>query len=115
MPRHHLTLPVALATSVLATLSITSSGHAQSLAGLHAKVQVGGKTCFASHRHDGFGRTNGSKRATVQAAVRKWTSYTALEYGKAWANFRQANDRQMSCSKRTSGWACTVSALPCRR
>jgi hypothetical protein len=84
------------------------------LAGLHAWVRVGGKTCMADHYHDGSG-TGRTRAAAQAAAIRAWTDFTAWEYGNRWGSYAAAVSKSMNCSGGGGNWACSTSARPCRR
>ncbi len=114
MLTQHLNMPVLMLAFTTIPLTLGIPANAQTLTGLHAKIQLGNKTCFASHEHTGFAKLAANKRATVQAAVRDWTSFTKLEYGARWANFRNSHRRRMACSKQGNSWSCKVVASPCR-
>lgn len=96
-------------------LGASPAAKASPLLALHQKMKVGGKLCLATHRHTGFARRAGSKRAVARAAMADWRDFTTMEYGAAWGSFRRGHDRRVSCQRANNGWSCTVSALPCRR
>ncbi|MGI9404899.1 MAG: hypothetical protein ACR2O4_00895 [Hyphomicrobiaceae bacterium] len=108
-------IPAALLAVAIMSPAHTGPANAQSLSGLHQKVRVGNTICMASHRHTGYAKLRSTKRRTVQAAVRDWISFTGLEYGKQWSNFRLAQKRRMDCRHSGDAWSCKVSARPCRR
>jgi len=90
--------------------------HAQDtgLAGLHAWIRLGGKTCMADHFHDGSG--SGPTRAHAQlGAIRAWQDFTAWEYGSRWGRYANAISKSMHCSGGRGNVSCSVSARPCRR
>ena len=108
---------ILVGASVLASaaLALGSSVQAQDagLAGMHAWVRVGGKTCMADHFHDGSG--TGRTRAAAQAsAIRAWVDFTAWEYGNRWGSYSAALSKSMNCSGSGSSWSCSTSARPCR-
>jgi hypothetical protein len=84
------------------------------LAGLHAWVRVGGKTCMADHYHDGSG-TGRTRAAAQAAAIRAWIDFTAWEYGSRWGSYAAAVSKSMNCSGGGGNWTCSTSARPCRR
>lgn len=84
------------------------------MASIHSWRKVGKKTCFVDHSHAGSG--NGStKKAAEMAAVSSWVSFTALEYGSSWADYRAAVAKVMRCGANGPGsWSCDLDAIPCR-
>ena len=83
------------------------------MSGLHSKVRVGGKLCFADHSHSSSSSGQPSRRAAEAAAIRNWQDFTAWEYGGVWASWRAAAGKSMQCSGGSS-WGCSVDARPCR-
>ena len=82
------------------------------LAGMHAWLKVGGKTCMADHFHDGQG--SGASKAQAQAAaVRAWADFTAWEYGRRWARWQLSASKSENCSGSRGSISCNVSARPC--
>ncbi len=43
-----------------------------------------------------------------------WVQKVWRKYGPYWHNYAKSVDRKVSCSKKTGGWTCTFSAIPCR-
>ena len=79
------------------------------LAGIHAWVKVGRKTCMADHFHDGSG--GGPTRAVAErAAIRAWVEFTAWEYGDSWGRYSAAVSKKMKCSQRP-GWSCSWQSM----
>ena len=84
------------------------------LASMHSWRKVGKKTCFVDHSHAGSGN-GASKKAAEMAAISSWVSFTALEYGSSWADFRNAAAKEMRCGANGPGsWSCNLDAIPCR-
>ncbi len=106
--------PVA---TILMGMILTATGPALAqdtgLSGLHAKVRVGSKLCFADHSHSGFSSGERSRKAAEIVAIRNWQDFTAAEYGGAWASFNMAVGKSMNCSGGGS-WGCSLEARPCR-
>ncbi len=88
-------------------------GQDAGLSGLHAKVRVGSKLCFADHSHSGNSSGQPSRKAAEIEAIRNWQDFTALEYGSAWGRFSLAAGKMIECSGGSS-WSCSVDARPCR-
>ena len=101
----------------LALLWLPTAASAQDtgLSGLHEKVRVGGKVCFADHFH--FGTSNGqrSRKLAEIEAIRSWEGFTAWEYGDAWGRFANAVSKGVKCSQSGGSWGCDIEARPCRR
>ena len=102
------------AVSLLAVLGGgTAWSQGTGIAGIHAWVKVGRKTCMLDHYHDGSG--NGPARAQAErAAIRAWAEFTAWEYGNSWGNFGNAASKSVNCTRDAGGWNCAVQARPCR-
>ena len=99
--------------SIGATVAPTSAAQEEGLAGMHSWRRVGGRTCFSDHSHDGSG-TGSSRRQAEGAAIRNWISFTALEYGNAWAHYSMAVGKTMRCDSSGQSWWCSTEAYPCR-
>lgn len=84
------------------------------MAGIHTWRKVGKKTCLVDHFHDGDG-TGATQKLAELAAMRSWQSFTDLEYGSDWANFKIANSRSMKCTQEGGArWSCRTEAVACR-
>jgi hypothetical protein len=108
-------LVCAGALAFVAALAWGGGAEAQDagLAGLHAWVRVGGKTCMADHYHDGSG-SGRTKAAAQAAAIRAWVDFTAWEYGSRWGSYSAAVSKSMNCSGGGGNYSCSTSARPCR-
>lgn len=77
-----------------------------------------GKVCrmlFGAHNHYGFSGRQSTKTAAKAAAIKRWSGFTAWEYGKAWGNFSLAQKKSFSCHKTNrGGWRCRLVAQPCK-
>ena len=111
----------AILSSALMGSAITATtSRAAGLDGLHSKVQIGNRLCMAGHMHHGSGHAWGTREQALAAAAKSWGSFTALEYGNAWAEFRQANNPDVSCwsspglGQGPLHWTCSISASPCQ-
>jgi hypothetical protein len=106
---------VALAVALCGGAAAGQSQKAEEtgLAGIHAWVKVGRKTCMADHFHDGSG-TGPSKPVAERAAIRSWVEFTAWEYGDPWGRYSIAASKKSTCSREAGGWRCAVEARPCR-
>jgi hypothetical protein len=106
---------VGVGLNMLAAGTVSQTVMAQEgmgLAGMHAWLKVGGKTCMADHFHDGQG--TGSTKAQAQAAaVRAWADFTAWEYGRRWAKWQLSASKSESCSGSRGNFTCNVSSRPC--
>lgn len=90
-----------------------ASAQESGMSGLHAKVRVGSKLCFADHSHAGNSSGQPSRKAAEIEAIRNWQDFTAWEYGRAWGSYGLAVGKSMSCSGGSS-WGCSIDARPCR-
>ena len=91
-----------------------SSYEETGIAGIHAWVKVGRKTCMVDHFHDGSG-TGPTRIMAERAAIRAWAEFTAWEYGSAWGRYAMAASKKATCSREGgSSWRCAVEARPCR-
>lgn len=106
------------AALIAAVVHAVPARAADGLAGLHTKVVIGDKVCFKDHYHHGDSGAFATEAEAAAAAARAWGSFTALEYGEAWSDFRLAADRTMNCrSAAVQGgppFICQAKALPCR-
>lgn len=105
-----------LYAGALALVMLAPVGAAQAqdgLAGMHAWVRVGGRTCMADHFHDGTG-TGSNKNQALAAAIRAWQDFTAWEYSNRWGRYSNAVSKSQSCSGGPGNFSCSVSARPCR-
>ena len=83
------------------------------LAGIHSWHKVGSRTCFEDHFHDGSG-TGATQNAAMTDAIKSWQSFTALEYGSAWAAYNNSVSKSAKCDRSTTGFTCSVSSIPCK-
>lgn len=107
-----------LSTAFVGSAFVATQPHAAGLDGLHAKVQIGNRLCMSGHTHHGSGASKPSRVLAAADAARAWGSFTALEYGREWADFNQAHAQDMQC-KSGGGrdgalWSCNVTATPCK-
>ena len=104
----------ALVLFVLITGEAVAQQSAETgIAGIHAWIKVGRKTCMLDHFHDGNG--TGKTRAQAQkAAIASWSEFTAWEYGSPWGRYSIAVSKSMDCSQGGGVWTCHVQARPCR-
>lgn len=80
---------------------------------LHAQARVGGKVCMTEHEHYGEGSMP-TRRGAELSAMRSWSGFTALEYGRPWGRYALAAGKRMDCSGSGGRWVCKTSARPCR-
>jgi hypothetical protein len=83
------------------------------------KKMNNGKVCrvlLGTHMHHGFSGVQSTKAVARASAIKRWSGFTAWEYGKAWSNFSLARSKSFTCSKteRGEGWRCMVVAQPCK-
>lgn len=104
-----------LAGVALALLMTPFATPAQSagLDGIHAQTRVGSKVCMTEHEHYGEGSMP-TKHAARLLAIRSWSGFTALEYGREWGSYRLAAGKKMDCSESAKSWLCKTYARPCR-
>ena len=95
-------------------IDVTAATAAESgMAGIHSWRKVGKKTCLVGHNHDGSGSGPTPKAAEAEA-IRAWVSFTDLEYGDSWADWRLAIEKAIRCDRSASGVSCQLVATPCR-
>ena len=99
-----------------ASLSVTAQAFAKNddLLAPHSAYIKGRTQCFDAHTHVG-GADGRTKRAALKAAIREWQSFTAWEYGSAWASYKRAAGKTVEYIKAEAGWTARVEARPCRR
>jgi len=73
-----------------------------------------GYVCYSDHFHYGSSSGEPTKRQAEMAAISAWSAFVDLEYGSAWASYRKAGSKKMTCSQSGGGWGCSVEARPCR-
>lgn len=115
--RKALSIATAAALAAILGSSPLLAAKGQAVTGIdsiHAKVRVGGKLCFADHEH--YGEAESATRGGAEAAARrKWSIFTADEYGTAWGNYAAAVAKTMNCSAVGARWLCKTTARPCRQ
>ena len=66
------------------------------------------------HYHSGDGDVKKSKSRAKRSAAASWSAFTNWEYGKSWANIRNAIRISYKCTKSSKrSWQCSVDAVPC--
>jgi len=66
------------------------------------------------HYHQGTGAAEKTKRRAMRSAAASWSDFTDWEYGRSWANIRNAIRVYYNCNKLSSrSWKCSVEAVPC--
>ena len=103
-----------LSSALTGSAFMAPHSQAAGLEGLHRKIQVGNRLCMAGHKHHGTGSPAPTREHALASATKHWGSFTALEYGDEWADFRIAHTPEVRC--RQSGhaaWRCDVTASPC--
>ena len=104
-----------LSSALSGSVFMAPSADAAGLDGLHRKIQVGNRLCMAGHKHHGTSNSAPTRAHALASAAQHWNSFTALEYGDEWADFRNAHTPEVHC--RQSGhaaWRCDITASPCR-
>ena len=102
-----------LSSALIGSVLTATSPQAAGLDGLHEKIRVGNRLCMSGHTHDGSGHGASRDRALADAA-HGWGSFTALEYGHEWSDFRAAHNQNVSCDASGGEWRCSINASPCR-
>ena len=102
-----------IASVTLIGSAVTALADDSGMAGIHAWRNVGGKTCFVDHTHEGSG-SGASQPAAMNDAIKSWQSFTALEYGSDWASYANSIAKSASCDKGTSTVNCSISSIPCK-
>lgn len=105
---------LALTLAALAFAAAPAGADETGLASIHGWVKVGKRTCFDGHFHAGDG-SGPNRKAAEAAAISSWASFTALEYGSSWGDFRIAAQKSMKCGAESpKSWRCNTEAIPCR-
>lgn len=109
-------LAAGFAAGLLAyTAEVSAAPTETGLHKLHAAARVGGKVCFVEHSHEGDGFALATRRGAEASAARKWSTFTADEYGTAWGSYVAAIAKSMTCRQGADKyWSCTARARPCR-
>ena len=92
-----------LAPASRAVFLVTASADASFTADCKASPIVASTTQLRTTRAGALGE-----------AKFNWVQKVWRRYGPYWHNYANSVDRMASCSKKTGGWACTFSAIPCR-
>lgn len=112
-------------SGILAVVALFAAGHAEAARkkslqaetvgeAMHDARYERGYVCYSDHFHYGSSSGKATKRQAEQAAVSAWSSFVDFEYGSAWASYRKAGSKKMTCSQGSGGWGCSVEARPCR-
>jgi len=108
----------AIAAAVLALPLVMNSSAAHAFN--YGMKLPNGKTCRVvfgeTHMHAGNGAD--ARRATAEArAIRGWSRFVSLEYGRKYGNWTSAEKRSMTCARDTGKgvWRCRADAQPCKR
>lgn len=81
---------------------------------LHSVRKEKGRLCQVDHFHFGSSAGLANKKIAMAHAIESWQSFTALEYGTDWGNFRKAGSQSAKCTVSSGGWGCEVQARPCK-
>lgn len=78
-----------------------------------------GKICRAGILHPHMHAGNSAhvdKTAAQMKAIRDWSSFTSLEYGRRWGHWALAMRHSVKCEhdKDAGVWRCRAEAQPCR-
>ena len=92
-----------LAIASCAVFFVAASADASLAAECKASPIIASTTQLHTTRADALGE-----------AKFNWVQKVWRRYGPYWHNYANSVDRKASCSKKTGGWACTFSAIPCR-
>jgi len=82
---------------------------------MHELRRYGRYLCTASHEHTGLGDVQKTKKLAIRAATRKWSAFTAWEYGSAWGTWRHSRGKKVTCEGQKGAISCMVVARPCKR
>lgn len=109
----------ALAAALIGGGLLVAPSEASGLSNLHEQVRIGNRICMVGHYHYGQSGAWATRAQAVAAAAQSWAGFTALEYGDEWAEFRLANQQDMSCKQSDDDrggvlWSCDAKAMPCR-
>lgn len=105
--------------ALLTVATVHTPAHAkkfapvEGLAAMHDVRVERGKLCYTDHYHYGGSNSMPSKKAAQVEAIRSWQSFTDMEYGRRWSNFRNAASKKVNCTQGASGWGCEIEARPC--
>lgn len=110
------TFGVVACACFLASLSVApafadDTGLATSL---HEVRKEKRRLCQVDHFHFGSSAGHPNQKIAMAHAIDSWQSFTALEYGTDWANFRKAGSSTAKCTLSSGGWGCEIQARPCK-
>ena len=112
--RRKLIAALIVSASLTATAQAFAKAQDDDLLAPHSAYIKGRLQCLETHSHVG-GADGRTKRLALRAAIREWQSFTAWEYGSAWASYRRAAGKSVEYIKAEVGWTARVEARPCRR
>jgi len=107
------TIAAALAAAVLLSV-VPAAADETGLDVIHAERREGKRLCFTDHFHYGNGNSSVSRNAAIGDAVASWQSFTALEYGSSWGDWRKAGSKKIACGKNGAQWSCQIEGRPCK-
>lgn len=109
------TLLLGGASIAIAQVKGTAAEETGLAQALHDLRNEGGRLCMSDHFHYGSSNGQPNRTAAEAEAIKSWASFTDLEYGNVWADFRIAASRGMKCGQSGNSWSCDVEARPCKR
>ncbi|MEC9367702.1 MAG: hypothetical protein VX871_03325 [Pseudomonadota bacterium] len=66
------------------------------------------------HEHWGDSLGKKSQQEAYEYAVRNWSAFVALEYGRKYADFGLALKKHVDCKDDHGAWGCMIKAQACR-
>ena len=104
---------ICMATAIFTVILLTAIPASEARSKKVCKPGLlGGKF----HSHQGTGATEKTKRRAMKSSAASWSNFTDWEYGKSWANIRNAIHVDYGCkSSGKRAWKCKVDAVPCTR
>jgi len=112
-------VPIAfMTTALVASSGAASAQQAQTFDHLHDKARVGSQICMTDHWHYGEGGPFKDRRVAERQAMKRWSEFTAMEYGAAWGRFESSAGRRIDCKTSSDGgttlYTCGAHGRPCR-
>ena len=106
---------IAAAALALPIILNASAAHAFN----YGKKLPNGKTCRVvfgeTHWHGGSG-TDANRAAAEARAIRHWSRFVALEYGRKYSRWSASDKQSMDCAHDADKnvWRCRATAQPCK-
>lgn len=108
--------PKTMSAVLMAALCVSvvpASADETGLDVIHSERREGRRLCFTDHFH--YANAAGpTKKAAIIEAVTNWQTFTSLEYGTTWGQWKKAGSKKVGCSPSGGQWSCQIEGRPCK-